>query len=59
VRCPWKRLRPGNGFFVPSLDPMKTRELLLRESIKYKLPVRASIGVKKGLLGVWFYLTHL
>lgn len=54
--CPWSSLRPGKGFFVPSLDPIKTREMGLRESVKYKLPVKAAIGIKRGLIGVWFYL---
>ena len=58
MSCPWSNLRPGKGFFVPSLDPAKTREMLLRESVKHRLPVEAVIGIKQGLLGVWFYLKH-
>jgi hypothetical protein len=52
---PWARLKPGEGFFVPSLDPQKERERGLIAALRYIRNGKAVIGIKAGCLGVWFY----
>ena len=52
---PWATLEPGKGFFVPGLDVVKIKERGLRASIPYKYRTQAFIGIRKGLIGVWFY----
>ena len=52
---PWATLKPGEGFFVPGLDVVKIKELGLRASVPYKYRTQAFIGIRKGLIGVWFY----
>lgn len=55
VIYPWTHLKPGEGFFVPSLDVWKTREEGLRASIPHRIRVDAVFVIKDGLLGVWFH----
>lgn len=56
---PWLRCRPGDSFFVLSLDPRRTAHDGLRAGNK-QLGRRASIkarpGVYRGFLGVLFTL---
>lgn len=57
VSYPWSKLKPGEGFFVPSLDVAKTREEGLRQALRQgALRVDAHYTVKNGLIGVWFCL---
>jgi hypothetical protein len=55
ITYPWEKLKPGEGFFVPGLDVEKIKELGLRASVPYKYRTQAFVGIRKGLIGVWFY----
>ena len=54
IQYPWTRLKKGEGFFVPSLDLEKTKELGLRASVRHRIKANAHFGIKDGRLGVWF-----
>lgn len=53
---PWSKLKKGEGFFIPSLNPEKTiREA--RDSAfeyDYKLRIEWRVGRRDGLYGVLF-----
>lgn len=52
---PWSKLEPGQGFFVPGLDVARVRELGLRAAMHHPgLKAKATPGIRRGLLGVWF-----
>lgn len=56
-RFPWHRLRQGESFFVPTLDPTEVmREGLVVGRLHYgrSANVRAKYGIVNGLLGVLF-----
>lgn len=56
VRYPWKQLEKGQGFFVPCLDTTAVREEGLRKAVSLRLlDARAIVGIRTGLMGVWFY----
>jgi hypothetical protein len=56
IHYPWQQLEKGQGFFVPCLDVEHTREEGLREAVKAKLTdARAVVGIRRTLIGVWFY----
>ncbi len=56
IQYPWKKLKKGQGFFVPCLDTQKVYEEGLKAAVSQKvLKARASIGIKNQLLGVLFY----
>lgn len=53
---PWPRIAKGEGFFVPCLDTETVRELGLKAAVRERvLDARAIPGIRKGLIGVWFY----
>jgi len=54
ILFPWTDLRPTEGFFVPTLDPEKTKELGLRAAVPHRIRAAATPCIKDGLLGVWF-----
>lgn len=54
VKYPWTHLKPGDGFFVPTLMLEKTREEGLRASIPHRIRVDAKFVIKDGFIGVWF-----
>jgi hypothetical protein len=56
TRYPWAQLAPGKGFFVPGLDLLETRKAGLVAAVGQKVRIKARLGTKNGLLGVWFYL---
>ena len=57
IHYPWTELDPGDGFFIPCLDPAHIREMGLREAYKMRmLNARAIPGIRDELIGVWFYL---
>ena len=56
INYPWSSLKPGDGFFVPTLDTEKARELGLRAAVGQRLRIKAVPCIKDGLIGVWFYL---
>lgn len=56
VNYPWATLSRGEGFFVPSLDVEKTKAEGLGKALGYHLfDARADVGIKDGLIGVWFF----
>jgi hypothetical protein len=58
IHYPWKQTEKGQGFFIPCLDTDAIREDGLRTALKDKLKdARAEVGIRKGLIGVWFYRT--
>lgn len=54
---PWTKLRPSEGFFVPALDVEKVRERGLSAAVsqKVKYPIKTTVGIEGGLIGVWFH----
>lgn len=55
VMYPWSQLKKGQGFFVPCLDTEAVIQDGLRKALAYRiLNAKASVGVKNGLIGVWF-----
>lgn len=55
LRLPWKRLKKGQGFFVPCLDFEKMRQYGLGQAISIRiLDGLATPGIKDGVAGVWF-----
>lgn len=58
IHYPWEQTEKGQGFFVPCLDTDAVREAGLKESVKLRiLDARATVGIRNGLMGVWFYRT--
>lgn len=56
LRLPWKRLKKGQGFFIPCLDFEKMREYGLIKAVGERvLDARAIPGIKDGAAGVWFF----
>lgn len=54
VRYPWSRLKKGEGFFIPSLDPETTRRELLLDALRHRVYGKATVGIKNEKLGVLF-----
>jgi hypothetical protein len=56
IHYPWEQTEKGQGFFIPCLDTDAVREAGLKESVKLRiLDARATVGIRNGLMGVWFY----
>lgn len=56
INYPWSRLERGQGFFVPCLDTQAVKADGLQQALRYRLfDARARVGVKDGLIGVWFF----
>ena len=56
-RFPWLRCRPGDSFFVPSLDPYRTAMDGVSAAVSQMGPYsryRYRVGIYKGHLGVLF-----
>jgi hypothetical protein len=51
---PWEKVEPGQGFFVPCLDAEKVIALGLRDALSYRIKATAAVGIRSGLIGVWF-----
>ena len=49
---PWENTPKGCGFFVPSLEPDKTREELRVKARGHKGNFNATTGILHGMLGV-------
>lgn len=55
VIYPWSRLKPGQGFFVPCLDTVKTTEEGLKAAVATRtFDAVAKVGIIEGRLGVLF-----
>jgi hypothetical protein len=58
IHYPWEQTEKGQGFFIPCLDTDAVREAGLKESVKLRiLDARATVGIRNGLMGVWFFRT--
>jgi hypothetical protein len=58
VRYPWTKLERGQGFFVPCLDPEAVKEDGLKKAVfLHMFDAHAKVGIRGGLMGVWFYRT--
>jgi hypothetical protein len=58
IHYPWEQTEKGQGFFIPCLDTDAIREAGLKESVKLRiLDARATVGIRNGLMGVWFFRT--
>jgi len=56
IHYPWEQTEKGQGFFIPCLDTDAVREAGLKESVKLRiLDARATVGIRNGLMGVWFF----
>jgi hypothetical protein len=56
VRYPWTELERGQGFFVPCLDPEAVKEDGLKKAVfLHMFDAHAKVGIRRGLMGVWFY----
>lgn len=56
IHYPWEQTEKGQGFFIPCLDTEAVREAGLKESVKLRiLDAKATVGIRNGLMGVWFY----
>jgi hypothetical protein len=56
-RFPWHRQRPGESFFVPTLDPDETMRqglVIGRAHHGQRAMLRAKFGIVQGTLGVLF-----
>ena len=60
VHYPWTKVERGQGFFVPGLDTEAVREEGLKKATFLHLfDAHARVGIRGGLMGVWFYRTPL
>ena len=59
VEYPWHRCVPGASFFVPSLEPHRTKVEGLRQgylALGNRAAITARPGMYRGMLGVMFTL---
>jgi hypothetical protein len=57
LRYPWTKLKKGQGFFIPCLDPEAVKVEGLKAAVRYRcFYAKAKIGIKNGKTGVMFYL---
>jgi hypothetical protein len=57
VEYPWHRCVPGASFFVPSLEPHRTKVEGLRQgylALGNRAAITARPGMYRGMLGVMF-----
>jgi hypothetical protein len=53
---PWRSVDRKHGFFVPCLNTEDVRQAGLKEALRCRVfDAQASIRIKDGKLGVWFY----
>lgn len=56
IQFPWDKTERGQGFFIPCLDTEAVRIKGLNAALKYRLKdARASTGIRREVIGVWFY----
>ena len=53
---PWSKIKAGEGFFVPSLNPDRTKQEGRKAAFQYNPRMRIAdrVGVRDGLFGVLF-----
>ena len=60
IRFPWSKTEKGQGFFVPCLDPEAVKEDGLKRAVFLRVfDAQAKVGIRAGLMGVWFYRRSL
>jgi hypothetical protein len=60
IHYPWTKLERGQGFFIPCLDPEAVKEDGLKKAVfLHMFDAHAKVGIRGGLMGVWFYRTPL
>jgi hypothetical protein len=55
LRYPLANLKPGEGFFVAGLDLEGIRERGLLAALPYRYKMLTKVGIRNGLIGVYFY----
>jgi hypothetical protein len=56
INYPWDKVKRGQGFFVPCLDPVATREEGLKRAVFLRVfDAQAKEGIHGGLTGVYFF----
>ena len=56
IKYPWEKVKRGQGFFVPCLDPVATREEGLKRAVFLRVfDAQAKEGICDGFTGIWFY----
>lgn len=55
INWPWIKVKPRQGFFIPSLDPQATIAEGLRTALPFRYRLWTRVGFSEGRLGVWFY----
>lgn len=53
---PWSKIKAGEGFFVPSLNPERTKTEGRKAAFQYnpRMRIEDRVGVRDGLFGVLF-----
>ena len=53
---PWAKLKAGEGFFVPSLNPDRTKQEGRKAAFQYnpRMRIEDRVGMRDGLYGVLF-----
>lgn len=56
TQYPWNKLKAGEGFFIPSLNPERTIRDGRKAAFQYnpRMRIEERVGVKDGLYGVLF-----
>lgn len=56
TQYPWSKLKAGEGFFVPSLNPERTIKEGRKAAFQYnpRMRVEDRVGMRDGLYGVLF-----
>jgi hypothetical protein len=53
---PWLSVDKGKGFFVPCLNTEEIRDAGLKEALRNRVfDAKAKVGIRQGLMGVWFF----
>ena len=56
INYPWDKVKRGQGFFIPCLDPVATREEGLKRAVFLRVfDAQAKEGIYGGLTGVYFF----
>jgi hypothetical protein len=56
TQYPWNKLKAGEGFFIPSLNPERTIREGRKAAFQYnpRMRIEEKVGMKDGLYGVLF-----
>jgi hypothetical protein len=48
----WKKFKPGFSFFIPALEPIKARLIVLAEAKRLRYNVTSKLTIEDGVRGV-------